>query len=233
MRRVIKAFVYRIAAVSVAIVVTGIVTLRFGDAALYPVLPGERNFSVAVANHGVHAGLTINLEDLHAIALKSNDPLLLAVHERFSAFQWLEIGWGDETFYRFAPTLSHVTAQMAFNALAGLNQSSVLHVVGLNRNGPDSFPRSDVVEFHLSEKGMTNVMQGLSKSFDPSPNSRPIELGEGIYGASLFYKASGHYSLLMTCNRWIADLMNSGGLAASPLPAVLSSGLLAELRWRN
>jgi hypothetical protein len=62
---------------------------------------------------------------------------------------------------------------------------------------------------------------------------QPVELGKGIYGPSLFYRANGHYSVINTCNMWIGELLASAGLKVSPVSSVASPGLLAELRWRN
>jgi len=76
-------------------------------------------------------------------------------------------------------------------------------------------------------------MKGMSATFVADPYAQPIELGKGLYGPSLFYRAAGHYSLFRTCNIWIAGLLASGGMKVSPVPSVMSMGLLAEIRWRN
>ncbi len=241
MKRIAKALLHTVLTAVAALVLISLVTLRHSDPALYPSANGEETFVVSVADHGVHAGLIIRLADIDAIARQTDDPVLQAVLTRFDAYQWLEIGWGDEDFYRFAPALSDVTVRMAFNALAGLNKTAVLHVAGLHDNAAASFPRSDVVDLRLTRRGLARLVGGLSKSFGRQSMEsfaaesidRPIELGPGIYGPSLFYRATGHYSVLNTCNRWIADLLASAGVAASPVPATLSGGLIAELRWRN
>src|SRR5262249_61265637 len=57
---------------------------------------------------------------------------LIAVATRFSAYAWLEIGWGDEEFYRNVPTPGSLTVGLALHALFGLDNVSVLHVVGVS-----------------------------------------------------------------------------------------------------
>jgi hypothetical protein len=77
------------------------------------------------------------------------------------------------------------------------------------------------------------MLRGLSASFVADGRGLPIELGEGIYGPSLFYRARGHYSLVSTCNGWLGDLLTAAGLKTSPVLSVTSTGLVADIRWRN
>jgi len=209
------------------------VTARPSNERLFPVIAGQPVVEIAVADHGVHAGIVVSRLALEDVASKSADPVLLAITQRFSAYSFLEIGWGDEQFYRFAPTLSAVTLKMAFNALAGFDQSTVLHIVGLQNEAKMTFIHSDVQSIKLSEEGFRKLALQLANSFAVNELGDPVELGQGIYGPSLFYQAVGHYSLLHTCNRWLSDMLNTAGLASSPLPATVSMGLLAELRYRN
>ena len=58
------------------------------------------------------------------------------------------------------------------------------------------------------------------------------DLGRGLYGASLFYPANGHFSIFKVCNHWIADLLGAAGLPVAPVLATLPSGLILDLRWR-
>ena len=109
-------------------------TARTANEHLFPVIAGQPVVEIAVADHGVHAGIVVQRADLETVATKMSDPVLLAITQRFNAYSYLEIGWGDEQFYRFAPTLSAVTVKMAFNALAGLDKSTVLHIVGLQND---------------------------------------------------------------------------------------------------
>ena len=132
--------------------------------------------------------------------------MLSALFVRYQASEWIEIGWGDEQFYRFAPAISDVTVRMAFNALSGLNKTTVLHVVGLSKKPEQVFVHSDLQRITLSDAGMREVMRGISKAFARDGHDLPIELGQGIYGPSLFYRANGHYSVFNTCNMWISSM---------------------------
>src|SRR3712207_8668119 len=40
----------------------------------------------------------------------------------------------------------------------------------------------------------------------------PVELGPGLYGPSLFFRADGAFHLLSVCNHWTARLLHEAGL---------------------
>jgi hypothetical protein len=122
---------------------------------------------------------------------------------------------------------------MAVSALSGWDGKAVLHIVGLGRDAKTVFTHSDVQTIRLSRQGFRNLMKGVSATFATDPHARPIELGKGLYGPSLFYRALGHYSLVSTCNIWLGGLLASAGMKVSPVPSLTSMGLLAEIRWRN
>lgn len=233
MRRVLKWLLIVVVALPLAVLALHVLTMRSGNAVLYPPTGDAETFPVVIADHGYHAGLIIRHADLDRYALELNDPVLSALFVRYQSYEWIEIGWGDEQFYRFAPAISDVTVKMAFNALSGMNSTTVLHVVGLNKAPEQVFVRSDLQRIAVSDAGMRQVMGGISKAFARDGHDLPIELGKGIYGPSLFYRANGHYSVLNTCNMWIGDLLDAAGLKVSPVPSVASISLLGELRWRN
>jgi uncharacterized protein (TIGR02117 family) len=233
MRRLLKGLVVVPVLAAFALALLYAATLRPGDPLLYPARAGEPRFAIFVADHGYHAGLVILREDIGRVGLLSGDPVLLALSDRYAAYQWLEVGWGDETFYRFAPTISQVSVSMAFNALTGQNASTVLHIAGLKLLPEAVFTHSDVQRLELSQRGLENLLGGLASTFAKNGRGLPIELGKGIYGPSLFYRAKGHYSVLSTCNAWLGNLLSAAGLKTSPVASVTSPGLLADLRWRN
>lgn len=233
MRRFFKWFLLSAMALPLALVVLYLATMRYGDAALYPARDGQERFPIYLADHGYHAGLIVRRADLGRFSLALDDKVLATLFNRYQAYEWIEVGWGDEQFYRFAPTISHVTVSMAFSALSGMNDATVLHVVGLSKAPEATFRNSDLQRIELSAQGVQNVLRGMAAAFAVDNSGEPVELGKGIYGPSLFYRARGHYSLVHTCNMWLGDLMAAAGLKVSPVASLTSAGLLAELRWRN
>ena len=70
------------------------------------------------------------------------------VASRFAAYPWIEVGWGDEEFYRSVPTAASVTARLAFRALFESN-ASVVHVVGLVAHPRTMFPHAEIVRISV------------------------------------------------------------------------------------
>lgn len=222
-----------LAVTAIALGLLALSTVGPGDPRLYPPPAGAETVAVAVVDHGYHAGLVLRTADVARAGAERGLPALSALAARFGAYPWLEIGWGDSEFYRFAPRLSDVTVAMAATALTGGNDGSVLHVVGLLEEARESFPTSDVQPLGLSADGFAALSDRLAAAFALDAVGQPESLGPGLYGPSLFFRANGRYSLLATCNHWVAALLATAGLKVSPVPSVLSNGLLAELRWRN
>jgi hypothetical protein len=74
----------------------------------------------------------------------------------------------------------------------------------------------------------------LDSTFARSNDSvTPQELGPGLYGTSLFFRASGAFHLFNVCNHWIARVLDAAGIPTTPVLATLPFGLLLDLRWRS
>jgi hypothetical protein len=110
----------------------------------------------------------------------------------------------------------------------------VLHVVGVNADPRASFGHSDLVRLELSAAGFARLADKLDASFARAPGGlRPIELGRGLYGTSLFFRANGTFHIFNVCNHWVADLLDAAGVPTAPVIATLPDGLLLDLAWRS
>ncbi|MFS8038514.1 DUF2459 domain-containing protein [Xanthobacter sp. AM11] len=215
---------------------------------------GAAAVPVLVVDHGYHAGLVLPRAALAARAAALGLPRLSAVAGRFVAYDWLEIGWGDEGFYRNVPYLSALTLPEALRALFAPGNPSVLHVMGGVGAPRSVFAGSDMVRLALDRDGLDALARGIEATLEPglAPRDRrgdshgaakppssdrlqdaPQELGPGLYGPSLFFRAAGAYHLTRNCNHWVARLLNGAGLPMSLAAATVSAGLMADLRWRS
>ena len=204
-----------LAIVALVFVIATIATARWGDRSLWPPAPGAPSTELFIVNHGYHAGIVVPRAML---AEQRNRPGLSAIGylaTRFRDFDWLEIGWGDEAFYREVPTAESLTIALAMRALFRPGNPSVLHVVGVKGDPRAMFPNSDLVRVGISGSIM------------------PEQLGPGLYGTSLFFRANGTFHLFHVCNHWIADLLDAAGVPNAPVLATLPSGLLLDLKWRS
>jgi uncharacterized protein (TIGR02117 family) len=211
-----------------------IATARWGDSSLWPPAAGAPITEIYIVNHGYHAGIAVPRAALAAHASRRGLSALGYVATRFADFDWLEIGWGDEGFYRYVPTVESLTAALALRALFRPGNPSVLHVVGVNNDPRAMFANSDLVPIGLSDAGFARVAAMLDSTFARRNDSvMPQELGPGLYGTSLFFRANDAFHLFNVCNHWIARVLDAAGIPTAPVLATLPFGLLLDLRWRS
>ena len=217
-----------------AFVATALVTARPGDPNLYPPAPGSGTVEIFLVNHGYHAGIVLPRAATSDVGARRSLAALIAITARFAAFSFLEIGWGDEGFYRAAPTISAVTVPMALRALFRPGNPSVLHVVGLNGSPLAVFANAELVPIRLSTEGFARLLAMVDATFARTARAElPPDLGPGLYGPSLFYRAVGAFHLFNVCNHWVARLLDAAGVPTAPLLAIAPAGLLLDLRWRS
>jgi Protein of unknown function (DUF2459) len=80
----------------------------------------------------------------------------------------------------------------------------------------------------LAETGFERLLGKVNATFAADLR----DLGPGLYGPSLFYRAVGAFHLFNVCNHWIADLLDAAGVPTAPVLATLPPGLLFDLKWR-
>lgn len=224
-RRLATGVAVVLASLAVALVATDLP----GDATLYPPGPGGRMVTVFVVSNGFHAGLVIPRSALVKVA---GGGALTTVTRRFEAYDFLEFGWGEEQFYRSTPSIAAFQWRLAFRALFGANRTVVL-VVGLSQPPPVAFARATLVRIGLSTEGFARLSARLDAAFGRGSDGAPIEIGPGLYGPSLFYRATGQTALFNVCNNWIGRLLNVAGLPDQPLLSTTAGGLMADLRFRS
>lgn len=174
--------------------------------------------SIFVVGHGWHTSLVIPRTLIPENTWPENSD--------FSDYQYLEVGWGDEGFYR----ANKVTLRIALKAVF-YPTNSVLHIVGFNGAVQHYFSSSDIIMVALSEKGLKNLCQFISNSYYQDKKSgKHISLGPGIYGESRFYKANGKYYFPKTCNVWTARALESAGCPISSLRSIRAAGVIAQTR---
>jgi len=233
LRVIVRAVADSLAGIVAALAVATVLTARSADPALWPPAAGEPSVEIHLVSHGYHSGLVIARGAIADAAARNGHAALAAVAQRFAHYRWLEIGWGDEGFYRSVPDVASLTVRLALRALFMPGNASVVQVVGLDRPPREAFPRSDMNRIELSEQGFARMLAGIEASFGRGPGAAPLEpLGPGLYGPSLFYRGVDAFHVFNVCNHWVARLLSSAGLPTAPVPATLPPGLFLDLRWR-
>jgi len=208
------------------------ITARPADPTLWPPHEGAGTVEVVLVSNGYHAGLALPRATLAEYASERGYPALIAVTQRFAAFEWIEFGWGDREFYQSVPTVRDISLPVALRALFSPGNTAVLHVVGITGDPARVFTAGELVRIPLSRGGFERMLQQLDATFVPPQAGALRDLGRGLYGPSLFYPANGSFSVFKVCNHWIADLLGAAGLPKAPVLATLPSGLIFHLRWR-
>ncbi len=184
---------------------------------LYPPAKADTNIPIYLVGHGWHAGVVVPIS-----AVATN---VWPETADFVTNTYLEVGWGDEEFYR-APK---ATAGLAIKALLRPTRS-VLHVVGFDKPVDRYFTESEIIQIDLSEKGFDALCRFVSNAYHRDENGRTRSLGPGIYGYSRFYKAVEMYYFPKTCNVWTARAIRSAGCPITPIYAITSGNVMYQAR---
>jgi uncharacterized protein (TIGR02117 family) len=233
MRHFAKWIGWGILGTIIMLLAVAVLTARPGDPALWPPRPGGAAAEVFVVSHGYHAGIVVRRGAAAELAGRQGNQALLFAMQRFATYQWLEIGWGDETFYRSVPDASSATFSQAARALFRPGNPSVVHIVGLKESPRVSFPNSEIVRIDLSANGFGHMLDRLDASIARAgENGTPEDLGAGLYGPSKFFRGVDSFHVFNLCNHWVARLLAAAGIPTAPVLATLPQGLFLDLKLR-
>ena len=184
---------------------------------LYPPKKEQPHISVYAVSHGWHTGIVVDRAQarLHLPALKDD----------FLSAKYLEIGWGDEEFYR----ADEITVGLALKAVLWPTDS-VLHIVAIQKRPEEYFFGSELIEISLSERGFRRLLQAINDTFLLDGQQKVHRLGKGIYGNSQFYRAKESYHAFRTCNVWTAKVFRASGFPISPLYAITADNVMYQLK---
>ncbi|CAN5510819.1 TIGR02117 family protein [soil metagenome] len=187
---------------------------------LYPPDPAEKSVDIYVVNNHWHTAFVVAWPQL--------SPTLQRYLSRFAhGAEFVEIGWGDEGYYR-APK---GTAPLALRAMFA-SRGSVLHVAALAKAPAEHYLdyQVDLYRIRISETGNRKLMTFLERTFARTSQGQSIELQPGLYGISYFFRGRGWYGALHTCNNWVADGVRSTGFPIMPLYAGLADNVGWQIR---
>ncbi len=185
--------------------------------AFYPPDPNRTdNKTVYIVNHGLHTGIVLPKKDA--------DPYMHSFDD-FKSARYLEIGWGDETYYQ----TEKETLWMGIRALLWPT-NSVLHVAALQTDPVTYFSNSEVVQLKLSKTGFIRLVEFIDNSFALNKKKQIIKLGSGHYGTSRFYRAEGTFHLFNNCNTWSARAIRSSGFPISSFYVFTGGNVMYQLK---
>ncbi|MCK4874414.1 MAG: DUF2459 domain-containing protein [Sulfurimonas sp.] len=174
------------------------------------------NKDIFVVNHGWHAGIVLETEDINNSAWQ--------IDSLFKKYKYIEVGWGDEAFYKSSDPSVWMTLKAAL-----IPTSSVLHVRALSRYDLSMFSKESVEKITISKKGYTKLLGFIENSF-AKKDYKSIILSEGLYPNSFFYLSSKKYHILNTCNVWTAEALQSAEVDISPFFTLTTDDLFSQIR---
>ncbi len=131
----------------------------------------------------------------------------------FSAYEYLEIGWGDRDFFQHP----------AFNLWYALKAvlwptSSALHVLPVNeRHLPERYKDTRLLRLTISDNELNNLVLFLLNQFERNSEGQVIPLGEGFYQNSHFFAGRTKYYFPKNSNVWAAMALKRAGFRYNPV----------------
>ena len=179
--------------------------------------PGNNDKSVFVVHNNWHAALVVRKADL--------SQALVPEQGHFPEAEYLEIGWGDRDYFPATEESVGLALRAAF-----WSRGSVLHLVGFRGAVEDYFTGGEIIELALSPEAFQRLSQFVSANFVRPAPSVPAQSQPGLVAAGRFYPAAGRFSILRTCNTWIAEALKSAGLDISPGHVITAASLARQVR---
>ncbi|MGE5220120.1 MAG: DUF2459 domain-containing protein [Chloroflexota bacterium] len=159
--------------------------------------------SLIIVRNFWHAAIVLRKADLVGAAL----PELAD----FPTAHFIEFSWGDKDYFP-DPDAGVLTALKA----AFWSGGSVLHLVGFSENIESFYRGAEIAELSLSAPAYARLIEYLSRSFARSRDSGRAPASPGLFSYSRFYPSTEKFSLMKTCNAWIASALEFAGLPVSP-----------------
>jgi uncharacterized protein (TIGR02117 family) len=178
---------------------------------------GETLKNVFVAHDGWHAAIIVKKVD-------STESLLPDTRD-FPWAEYLEFSWGDKDYFPAPKAGIRLALRAAF-----WSGGSVLHVVGFNGAPRHYYPSAEIFEINLSEDGLQQLLKFISDTFSRSQPSKPADARPGLSSNARFYPAERKFSIFRTCNTWVAEALNAGGIPINPRYVITAASLSARLR---
>ena len=180
-----------------------------------------------VANQPACQTVTIVHDGWHAaIVLRRGDVLSGAPPELadFPEAEFVEFSWGDRNY--FPNPNSGVLAALRAAFWSG---GSILHLVGFSDTIEKFYPGAKMTELRLNDNSYRRLVTFISQTFARPRADIRANASPGLFAYSRFYPAHSHFSILRTCNSWVAEALAAAGAPVSPRWVITSGNLADEL----
>ena len=189
------------------------------------VFEGEKNIDVYVISNGVHVDFVVPISH-EVFNWKEFLGLSMFLPNYADQFQYVAFGYGDKGFYLETPTWDDLKASTVVNALF-LPSETAMHVSGYFR-APKTGEKCIHLQFNETEYKL--LIAHIQSGFVIDSMEHPEIIEGAHYGKyDLFYKGSGSYNFVNTCNEWINMGLKKSGQKGS-LWSPYDFGIFYQLR---
>ena len=178
----------------------------------------EKNVrTVFIVHDAWHSAVVIRTADIAAAVLPEM--------KDFPSAEYLEFSWGDKDYFPAPNGGVGLLLKASF-----WSSGSVLHVVGFRDTVEKTFPGAEIIEVVLSEESFQGLIEFISGTFSRPHPPAPAEPRPGLFPNGRFYSAEGKFSVLRTCNTWVAEALRAAGLPISPSYVITAGNLDNQVR---
>lgn len=185
--------------------------------------PAERQVETApgpmvwVMSNGWHSDIILRRGDI--------PPGLIPETADYAEARYFAFGWGDARYY---PARTP-TVETAIRALAAPTPA-VMHLTAIPTTPETYYLEAEVLRLPVSAAGLKALVRYIHDGFDRDTNAKAPKTAAGLYRHSGFYRATGRFHLLNTCNTWTARGLMQAGLPVGLGRTIQAEALMRELR---
>ncbi len=177
---------------------------------------------IQVLDNGFHTDIAVPRAALE----RRGGPLARAV-QALAPGDWILIGWGDAKFYVDQRPISDRLPDGARAFLHPGNRSVLM--LAPRAEDPRLTYGEDSAALALSRVRFERLAARVEASLDLS-NGRPRIAALRPDDDARFFASRETFSILHLCNHWTAGVLNAGGVAIRPVPAITSGEVMRSVR---
>jgi hypothetical protein len=102
-------------------------------------------------------------------------------------------------------------------------------VVGFSREPKTAYPNAAITELNLVKASFDRLVNFLDGTFFRAESQGRSQPSAGLFAHSRFYPATHRFSLLKTCNTWVAEALEASGLPVAPGQVLTSANLAGQI----
>ncbi|WP_295216677.1 DUF2459 domain-containing protein [uncultured Brevundimonas sp.] len=177
---------------------------------------------IQVLDNGFHTDIA-----MPRAALERRGGSLAHAVQSLAPGDWILIGWGDAKFYVDQRPISDRLPDGARAFLHPGNRSVLM--LAPRREDPRLAYGEDSAALSLSRARFERLAARVEASLDLS-NGRPRIAALRPGDDARFFASRETFSILHLCNHWTAGVLNAGGVAIRPVPAITSGEVMRSVR---